>query len=101
MGARILCKYNWTGRRKDQEVRPVAGETRKASRSGARKVIRLRDASKSAPSRRIIPKPPPEAAVVYFLNTHWDHLDDRFQKNTPITSDVVVRHFSNQGNRFG
>jgi hypothetical protein len=44
----------------------VAGETRKASRSGARKVIRLRDASKSAPSRRIIPKPPPLAAVIYF-----------------------------------
>jgi len=29
------------------------------------KVIRLRDASKSAPSRRIISKPPPLAAVVY------------------------------------
>lgn len=71
VGARILCKYHWTGRRKDQEILPVAGETGKASRSGARKVIRLGDTSKRAPSRRIIPKPPPLAVVVYSFGGNY------------------------------
>lgn len=44
----------------------MAREGRKASRSGAREVVRLRTSSMRAPSRRIIPKPPPLAVVVYF-----------------------------------
>jgi hypothetical protein len=30
-----------------------------------------------------------KVGLVYFLNTHWDYLDDRFLENTPITSNKI------------
>jgi hypothetical protein len=47
----------------------VAREARKACRGSTRKVVRLTYVSKSAPSRRRMPKPPPLAVVVYLF--YW------------------------------
>ena len=34
-----------------------------------------------------------QVGSVYFMNSHWDHLDNRFLENTPITSSKTQFDF--------
>jgi len=34
-----------------------------------------------------------QVGSVYFMNSHWDHLDNRFLENTPITSNKTQFDF--------